>query len=134
MGVKLEGHFHPGKIQAISPPDIYGVLVDKERGNKPHIFSREEVLREAIFEVKATSMANLPIGARVCAYWSQKYHHLYPGTISDMDIDPKLDSNYVNVELDDGDNRDIHVESIRYLPPAYPLVGKFKIYIYLITT
>ena len=46
--VKLEGHFHPGKIQAISPPDIYGVLVDKERGNKPHIFSREEVLREAV--------------------------------------------------------------------------------------
>ena len=43
-----------------------------------------------------------------------------------MDIDPKLDSNYVNVELDDGDNRDIHVESIRYLPPAYPLVGKLK--------
>ena len=46
--VKLEGHFHPGKIQAISPPDIYGVLVDKERGNKPHIFSREEVLQEAV--------------------------------------------------------------------------------------
>ena len=46
--VKLDGHFHPGKIQAISPPDIYGVLVDKERGNKPHIFSREEVLREAV--------------------------------------------------------------------------------------
>ena len=44
----MEGHFHPGKIQAISPPDIYGVLVDKERGNKPHIFSREEVLQEAV--------------------------------------------------------------------------------------
>jgi hypothetical protein len=120
--VKLEGHFHPGKIQAISPPDIYGVLVDKERGNKPHIFCRDEVLQEAIFEVKPASVEALTIGTRVCAYWSQKYHHLYPGTISDMDIDPKLDSNYVNVELDDGDNRDIHVESIRYLPPAYPLV------------
>jgi hypothetical protein len=121
--VKLEGHFHPGKIQAISPPDIYGVLVDKERGNKPHIFSREEVLREAIFEVKATKMSNLPIGTRVCAYWSQKYHHLYPGTISDMEIDRKLDAKkYVNVELDDGDNRDIDVDSIRFLPTNYPLV------------
>merc|ERR1712008_272615 len=78
--------------------------------------------QEAIFEVKPASVEALTIGTRVCAYWSQKYHHLYPGTISDMDIDPKLDSNYVNVELDDGDNRDIHVESIRYLPPAYPLV------------
>jgi len=121
--VKLEGHFHPGKIQAISPPDIYGVLVDKERGNKPHIFSREEVLREAIFEVKATAMKNLPIGTRVCAYWSQKYHHLYPGSISDMDVDRKIDAKYyVNIELDDGDNRDIHVDSIRFLPPNYPLV------------
>ena len=46
--VKLDGHFHPGKIQAISPPDIYGVLVDKERGNKPHIFCRDEVLQEAV--------------------------------------------------------------------------------------
>ena len=72
-------------------------------------------------------MANLPIGTRVCAYWSQKYHHLYPGTISDMEIDRKLNSKfYVNIELDDGDNRDIHVDSIRFLPPNYPLVGKTK--------
>ena len=69
-------------------------------------------------------MKSLPVGTRVCAYWSQKYNHLYPGAISDMDIDPKLDSNYVNIELDDGDNRDIHVDSIRFLPPDYPLVGK----------
>ena len=78
-----------------------------------------------IFEVKPPSVEALTIGTRVCAYWSQKYNHLYPGTISDMDIDPKLDSNFVNVELDDGDNRDIHVNSIRYLPPQYPLVGKY---------
>ena len=46
--VKLDGHFYPGKILAISPPDIYGILVDRERGNRPHIFSREEVLNEAV--------------------------------------------------------------------------------------
>ena len=78
-----------------------------------------------IFEVKATSMSNLPIGTRVCAYWSQKYHHLYPGTISDMEVDRNIDAKYyVNIELDDGDNRDIHVDSIRFLPPNYPPVGK----------
>merc|ERR1711997_986732 len=32
--VKLDGHFYPGKILAISPPDIYGILVDGERGNR----------------------------------------------------------------------------------------------------
>ena len=87
-----------------------------------------------IFEVKATSMANLPIGTRVCAYWSQKYNHLYPGTISDMEIDRNLNPNdNVNIELDDGDNRDIHVNSIRFLPPNYPLVGKIPIFLLLIS-
>merc|ERR1712110_573689 len=64
--VKLDGHFYPGKILAISPPDIYGILVDGERGNRPHIFSREEVLKEAIFEAKPESTFELPIGTRVC--------------------------------------------------------------------
>jgi hypothetical protein len=36
-----------------------------------------------------------------------------------------LDSNFVNIELDDGDSRDIHFENIRFLPPDYPLVGQF---------
>uniref|UniRef100_A0A0K2UI60 Putative LOC100645596 [Bombus terrestris] n=1 Tax=Lepeophtheirus salmonis TaxID=72036 RepID=A0A0K2UI60_LEPSM len=122
--IKIEGHFHPSTIKAISPPDIYGVIVDKERGNKPHIFSREEVLKKAIYEVKPTSIHDVPIGTRVCAYWSQKYNHLYPGTIGEPGSpNPKLDPNYfVNVELDDGDSRDIHIDSVRYLPPDYPLV------------
>jgi hypothetical protein len=59
--IKLDGHFHPGKIQAISPPDIYGVLVDKERGNKPHIFSREEVLKEAVSKI----VVNLNLESRI---------------------------------------------------------------------
>merc|ERR1711953_1136575 len=33
-----------------------------------------------------------------------------------------MGNDYVNVELDDGDNRDIHVNSIRFLPSNYPLV------------
>jgi len=45
---RIGSHFHPGRITEISPPDIYGILVDRERGNKPHIFSREEVLSQAV--------------------------------------------------------------------------------------
>jgi hypothetical protein len=79
-----------------------------------------------IFEVHVPSAAHLVPGTRVCAYWSQKYHHLYPGTVSDsVTIDPKLDSNFVNIELDDGDSRDIHFENVRFLPTEYPLVGQF---------
>ena len=78
-----------------------------------------------IFEVLVPSAEKLVPGTRVCAYWSQKYHHLYPGTVSDsVTSDPKLDSNYVNIELDDGDSRDIHFENVRFLPPDYPLVGE----------
>ena len=73
-------------------------------------------------------MSSLVAGTRVCAYWSQKYNHLYPGTVSDTEVDPDLDHNYVNVELDDGDNRDIHVDSIRFLPTDYPVVCKYLIF------
>ena len=45
---KIDSHFYPSTVLEVSPPDIYGILVDKERGNRPHIFSREEVLREAV--------------------------------------------------------------------------------------
>ena len=46
--LRLGGHFHPSRLTEISPPDIYGIVVDKERGNKPHILSREEVLQRAV--------------------------------------------------------------------------------------
>ena len=46
--LRLGGHFHTSRVTEISPPDIYGVVVDKERGNKPHILSREEVLQQAV--------------------------------------------------------------------------------------
>ena len=48
-----------------------------------------------------------------------------------MEIDRNLNPNdNVNIELDDGDNRDIHVNSIRFLPPNYPLVGKIPIFLF----
>jgi hypothetical protein len=35
-----------------------------------------------------------------------------------------LPPGYVIIELDDGDSRDFHVDSIRILPPDYPIVGE----------
>ena len=46
--VKLGCHFYPGGLTEISPPDIYGIIIDKERGNKPHIFSTEEIIKDAV--------------------------------------------------------------------------------------
>jgi len=43
---------HPGRLSVILEPDIYGVKVDKERGNRPHILSREELLTRAVQDVR----------------------------------------------------------------------------------
>lgn len=69
-----------------------------------------------------------PPGTRVCAYWSQQYRCLYPGTVpvpsaDDIDYDPRL----VCVEFDDGDNGRISLEDIRLLPQDYPIVGEFAL-------
>ena len=60
----------------------------------------------------------------MCIFWSEKFPQLFPGTIAEEDDDRNLDADYVNVDLDDGDNRDAHLDQVRYLPPEYPLVGK----------
>lgn len=43
-----EGLFHGGTVSGICPPDIYGVVVDGERGSRPRILSTEELLHEAV--------------------------------------------------------------------------------------
>ena len=46
--VRFGSQFLPGRLSEVSPPDIYGVIIDKQRGNKPYIFSREEILEDAV--------------------------------------------------------------------------------------
>ena len=46
--LRVGSHFYAGRLTEISPPDIYGIIIDKERGNKPHIFSRQEIIRDAV--------------------------------------------------------------------------------------
>ena len=45
---KFGCHFYPGRLTEISPPDIYGTIIDKERGGKPHVFSREEIMKDTV--------------------------------------------------------------------------------------
>ncbi|CAH0750646.1 unnamed protein product [Diatraea saccharalis] len=117
----MGGLFYAGKLSAVQAPDVYAITLDGERGNKPHILSREETLRDAILEVSPTSVTELPAGARVCAYWSQQYRCLYPGTVAVASPDPRHD-NFVAVEFDDGDSGRIAIEDIRFLEPNYPVV------------
>ena len=50
--LRLGPHFYAGRLTAESPPDVYGVVIDRERGSKPHIFSRQQLLRDAVSSYK----------------------------------------------------------------------------------
>lgn len=44
----MGGLFYAGHLKAVRAPDLYGVTLDGERGNKAHIMSREDILRDAV--------------------------------------------------------------------------------------
>merc|ERR1712013_745844 len=77
-----------------------------------------EIIRDMILEMRPRIVTELELGARVCAYWSTKINYLHPGTVAGPDID----SDYVIIQLDDGDCRDIHIDQVRYLPTNYPIL------------
>ncbi|KAL8599647.1 hypothetical protein ACOMHN_053824 [Nucella lapillus] len=113
--------FYEGQVQAIQPPDIYGVVVAGQRGTRPHICSREEILKDAIMAVAPGTQRYVKEGTRVCAYWSQQFRCLYPGTVAKTSPNPHNESS-VNVEFDDGDSGRIPISHIRLLPQDFPLV------------
>lgn len=79
-----------------------------------------------IVEVSPSTTDELTPGTRLCAYWSQQYRCLYPGSVAEPGTpDPALDSKFVSVEFDDGDSGRIALEDIRLLPPDYPIIGLF---------
>lgn len=78
-----------------------------------------------IVEICPSSTKELPPGTRLCAYWSQQYRCLYPGTsVEASEPDPELDEKFVSVEFDDGDSGRIALDDIRLLQPDYPVVGE----------
>lgn len=44
----MGGLFYAGALTAVRAPDLYSITLDGERGNKAHIMSREEVLKDAV--------------------------------------------------------------------------------------
>ncbi|KAL3274606.1 hypothetical protein HHI36_015987 [Cryptolaemus montrouzieri] len=119
----MGGLFYAGQLHAVQPPDVYSITLDGERGNRPHIMSREEILRDAIVELAPKSTEELETGTRLCAYWSQQYRCLYPGSVAEPGTpNPELDSKFVAVEFDDGDSGTIALEDIRLLPANYPVM------------
>ena len=112
---------YPGRVTSIVPPDIYGVIVDKARGNKPHVFSREDLLRRAIHDVGVKSKSELEVGSRVCVFWSSKMNYLHPAVVTSLE---DAEKEYVVVTTDDGDTRDLHIQQVRFLSEDFSTLGK----------
>merc|ERR1719210_2640552 len=115
-----EGKFWPARLNSTKLPDVYGVVMDRQRGNRPIILPRDDILKEAVLEIRPTAPHHLPIGARVCTLWSSALAQLFPGTITTPD--EPLPEGHVLVELDDGDSRLVEMSKIRMLPPDYSRV------------
>ncbi|KAL9896076.1 BAH domain and coiled-coil containing protein winged eye isoform 2-T2 [Glossina fuscipes fuscipes] len=124
----MGGLFYAGIMKPLQPPDVYAITLDGERGNKSHIMSREEIFNDTILEVAPKSVENVPVGTRLCAYWSQQYRCLYPGRAieSESSDDGATSQEFVSVEFDDGDSGRIRLQNIRFLLSDYPIVGKQK--------
>jgi len=84
--------------------------------------------------VAPKSVESVPVGTRLCAYWSQQYRCLYPGRAIDSEqVDDGTAStathlattapDFVSVEFDDGDSGRIRLQNIRLLLSDYPIAG-----------
>ncbi|XP_031734102.1 trinucleotide repeat-containing gene 18 protein [Anarrhichthys ocellatus] len=112
---------YAGHVNTVHSPDIYSVVVEGERGNRPHIYCLEQLLQEAIINVKPPAVRYLPEGTRIAAYWSQQYRCLYPGTVVNGSSDIDENDDLITVEFDDGDTGRIPLSHIRLLPPDYKI-------------
>ena len=94
-----------------------------------------------VLEIRPPSLGAVPVGRRVCAYWSQQFSCLYPGlVVADTDQPPPAppkpssaaaassakQQRTVNVEFDDGDNLKIQLEHVRLLPRSFPIQSESR--------
>lgn len=93
-------------------------ICNRNFSNNDHIFQFLELCPSSVNEV--------PPGTRLCAYWSQQYRCLYPGTSASPEGTQRDADRYISVEFDDGDNGRIALEDIRLLEHDYPIVGELE--------
>ncbi|XP_064179531.1 LOW QUALITY PROTEIN: BAH and coiled-coil domain-containing protein 1 [Anguilla rostrata] len=108
-------------LRTLDLPDIYSVVIEGERRNRPRIYSLEQLLQEAVLDVRPESELMLEQGARVCAYWSERSRCLYPGYVHRGGPGEQQKEGSVMVEFDDGDRGWISLHNIRLLPPGYQI-------------
>uniref|UniRef100_A0A8C6TKE7 BAH domain and coiled-coil containing 1b n=1 Tax=Neogobius melanostomus TaxID=47308 RepID=A0A8C6TKE7_9GOBI len=112
---------YAASVHTLDLPDIFSVVIEGERGNRPRIYSLEQLLQEAVLDVRPQTEAILSGGTRVCAYWSERSRCLYPGYVQRGGPGEDEKEGSVMVEFDDGDRGRISLANIRLLPPGYQI-------------
>ncbi|XP_015253636.1 PREDICTED: BAH and coiled-coil domain-containing protein 1 [Cyprinodon variegatus] len=112
---------YAASVQTLDLPDIFSVVIEGERGNRPRIYSLEQLLQEAVLDVRPQTEVILTEGTRVCAYWSERSRCLYPGYVHRGGPGEEEKEGSVMVEFDDGDRGRISLANIRLLPPGYQI-------------
>lgn len=46
--IAVGGLFRAGELSAVRPPDLYGIKLDGERGQRTHIYTKEEILKDVV--------------------------------------------------------------------------------------
>ncbi|KAI4873192.1 hypothetical protein NFI96_019314 [Prochilodus magdalenae] len=108
-------------VHTLDLPDIYSIVIEGERGNRPRIYSLEQLLQEAVLDVRLETVETLTDGTRVCAYWSERSRCLYPGYVRRGGPGEEQKEGCLMVEFDDGDRGWITLPNIRLLPPGYQI-------------
>ncbi|KAK5884946.1 hypothetical protein CesoFtcFv8_018709 [Champsocephalus esox] len=112
---------YAARIHTLDLPDIFSIVIYGERGNRPRIYSLEQLLQEVVLDVRPESEAILSEGTRVCAFWSERSRCLYPGYVRRGASSDEGKQGGVMVEFDDGDRAKISLPNIRLLPPGYQI-------------
>uniref|UniRef100_A0A3P9LH58 BAH domain and coiled-coil containing 1a n=1 Tax=Oryzias latipes TaxID=8090 RepID=A0A3P9LH58_ORYLA len=112
---------YAARVHSLEIPDIFKISIDGERGNRSRIYSLEQLLQEAVLDIRPESETVLGEGTRVCAYWSERSRCLYPGYVRRGGPCDDGKQGGVMVEFDDGDRGKISLHNIRLLPPGYQI-------------
>ncbi len=46
--IAVGGLFRAGQLSAVRAPDLYGIKLDGERGQRTHIYTKEEILKDVV--------------------------------------------------------------------------------------
>lgn len=120
--VNLDSLFYAGSISSMKEPDnMFFVTLDGVKIQNRHHYSKEDLLKLTLKEVKPQSCDQLPPGTRVCAFWAGQQKCLYAGKVVNNPSPYPMEEDVVFVEFDDGDKGRICIKNIRLLPSDFPM-------------